>query len=100
LFVALTNVYPDHKWDITRFEETIPRSFWNSIENQKEFMDKIAPELNVKKLSDWYKVSLSGILYILLFADYSVDFIAKGGTSLLKHYNNNLVSGRRWFCTK
>lgn len=36
-----------------------PKTYWNSVENCKSFMDKIIQESNVITENDWRKVSLT-----------------------------------------
>lgn len=34
-------------------------SYWNSQENQRNFMDAIAMQYNIRSLGDWQKVTVS-----------------------------------------
>lgn len=35
-----------------------PKNHWQSMENQKEFMQTLAIHLNIKNISDWYRISV------------------------------------------
>ena len=58
LFDILTDVYPDRDWWKSGLQHKIPRSFWNSLTNQRRFMDKLGRKLNV---SHWDVVSAQEI---------------------------------------
>lgn len=64
------------KWERDWFPQ-VPRLYWRSMENRRKFLDEIAIKHNVKKLSDWGKVTISQIRQF-------------GGAGLLKYYNNSL----------
>jgi len=67
-----------------------PGSFWLDIDNQKDFLNRVAKELDVQqvcfarcrcsmlihfcKITDWYKV-------------YKKDLISRGGAGLFNYYN-------------
>ena len=51
----LSEVYPDYNWLPWKFE-MLPKYYWNDMKNVKKFMDWAGKELNVKEMSDWYKV--------------------------------------------
>jgi hypothetical protein len=57
----------------------LPKSYWKSIENRKNFLDEIAKKLNIKTPSDWGNVTLQ------CFYDLQ-------GRSILKRYNNSLFA--------
>eukprot|EP01122_Echinamoeba_exundans_P016844 TRINITY_DN8668_c0_g1_i1.p1 TRINITY_DN8668_c0_g1~~TRINITY_DN8668_c0_g1_i1.p1 ORF type:complete len:358 (-),score=18.10 TRINITY_DN8668_c0_g1_i1:317-1390(-) len=54
---ALADSYPEHKFLPWRFTY-VPHSFWNSLQNQRDFMDWIGNQLNIQQMKDWYSVSL------------------------------------------
>lgn len=54
----------------------LPKSYWESLENRKEFLDEVATKLQIKKSSDWGNVSIATIHEL-------------GGGSLLSGYFNN-----------
>jgi hypothetical protein len=53
----LSDIYPEYNWLPWKFAVRCPRNFWESVENQRKFMDWAGKQLNVKEMSDWYKVS-------------------------------------------
>ncbi len=67
----LTTVYPEYlsysttlhllmyTWDIYRFSTKFPSGHWNSLANQRLFMDELAEKLNITDEKGWYKVSLA-----------------------------------------
>ena len=58
-FRLLTTAFPDYNWLPWKFEHSpCPRSFWNDVKNQRNFMDWAAIELNVKQMSDWYSITV------------------------------------------
>jgi hypothetical protein len=52
----LSKVFPDYNWLPWRFG-TCPRNFWDDAKNQRNFMDWAATQLNIKEMSDWYKIT-------------------------------------------
>lgn len=54
-----------------------PSGFWSSKENQRNFLDSVKNELNVKNLADWSKLSHSNIS-------------ALGGRTLLTKYGESI----------
>jgi hypothetical protein len=54
-------IYPEHVWLEWQFT-SVPRSFWNDVNNQKRFLEWASGELGVKSLSDWYKVKSAQII--------------------------------------
>lgn len=50
-----------------------PPSYWKSMSHQKQLLDDIAIKLNIKKPSDWGKITL-------------LQFIELGGGSVLTFY--------------
>lgn len=68
---ALLKIYPDHPWDIPRFDQS-PQAYWDSLagpeppsdgptrspESQiRSYMEHIANELDVHRADDWYRIS-------------------------------------------
>lgn len=51
-------------------------SYWNSMDNQKKFMNELAMKLEIKKPSDWGKVTKKEIYEL-------------GGGSMLSYYYEN-----------
>ncbi len=52
----LNEVFPEYDWLPWKFERC-PKGYWNDIKNVRKFMDWAGKELNVKEMSDWYRVS-------------------------------------------
>jgi len=42
---ALQAIYPEHNWIPWKFN-TVPRSYWENLQNQKSFFDWVAIQLN------------------------------------------------------
>ena len=76
---ALEEIYPEIEWKLWRFQEELPKNFWNHIKNQMEFFDWVAKELHLKKWTDWYKVKTSDIKRL------------GGGILMSTHYQDSLV---------
>jgi len=53
----LTALYPDHKWETSRFQQR-----QESIESEKAALSAVARELNINLLSDWYNVPVAAVL--------------------------------------
>lgn len=64
------------KWDPKWFSR-VPRSYWNSIKNRRNFLDELAIKLDIKKSNDWGKISHR-------------HFNEFGGRSLLSYFNGSL----------
>jgi hypothetical protein len=56
LIKLLQSVYPEHPWQVWKFAQ-VPRGFWDSNENQREYLRVLQEQLNISKLSDWHSVS-------------------------------------------
>ena len=52
----LSAIYPEFDWIPGKFAH-VPRTYWKDTDNQKIVMDRIAKELNIKEMNDWYKIS-------------------------------------------
>ena len=52
---VLLEAYPEYDWLPWKFEK-LPKYYWNNKNNVRKFMDWAGKELNVKEMSDWYKV--------------------------------------------
>lgn len=70
--------YIEMKWNPEWFTgiRKFPKSHWKSFENRKNFVEKLASRLQIKKPSDWGKISSRTIRDI-------------GGSTLLTNYYNN-----------
>lgn len=59
----IINVLPEFNWLPWKFTR-VPKDYWNEFQNQRKFVDSIAKQLNIQKMTDWYKVSYNVILII------------------------------------
>lgn len=51
-------IQTDHTWSGWRFSGRTPPEFWNNKDNQKQWIQHLANQLNIKQLEDWYKYAL------------------------------------------
>jgi len=76
---ALQSVYPDTEWKPQWFRVIrYPREYWNSTENYRKFLDKVANDFHIQTFSEWQRVSQTSIRN-------------SGGHSLLKKHQNSLL---------
>jgi hypothetical protein len=54
--VAIQHLFPEHHWHQWRFSRS-PRNLWNEPTKVRDFLDSLAPKLNVSNLNDWYRVA-------------------------------------------
>jgi hypothetical protein len=73
---ALQAVYPDHKWEPWQFAK-VEDGFWDSIENQREFLASLHTPLGIFELAQWYRVTAH-------------ELKANGGRGLLQRYNGSM----------
>lgn len=71
------SIYPECNWNIALFHESKTRGFWNSIYNQKKFIQHIKWQFNIEDPEDWYRLT-------------SNDVIRRGGRGLLLKYSGLL----------
>lgn len=64
------HIYPDYHWELYKFE-CLPHGYWQSQRNINHFMKTLKVQLEIKEMSDWYKITAK-------------DIQAKGGAQLLK----------------
>jgi hypothetical protein len=85
----ISSVYSDLEWLPWEFKhyQTV---YWNDINNQKYFIDWTASELKVKKMSDWYNVTIE-VFYQLSKNSYFQDIKKLGGAPLLSKYEESVV---------
>lgn len=81
LVKALQSVYPHISFSSHHFK-IVPRTFWEDTNNQREFFKNFASKagFDYKIPSNWYSISNNQILQ------------AKGGESILKHYNKSMAT--------
>ena len=53
-------IYPQFEWDPFQFER-VPLHYWKSLENRRNFFDKIGNDLGVKKKNDWGKITIKQV---------------------------------------
>jgi hypothetical protein len=70
--IALSTLYPEHKWD--------KRPCLSDPNTQRQFFDRLAVSLNIKKPEDWYNVTVRTAVK------------ATGGL-LTRYYNSSLIKG-------
>src|SRR5262249_45690956 len=73
---ALATVYPEYPWKLWKFD-TLPRGFWNDMNNQRSFFDCLGQELGYTNWVNWYNIPYK-------------EIIQKGGIGILSHYNDSL----------
>lgn len=72
-------LFPEHRWLLWRFNESLPNGTWNDISLQRQFFDWIGETLNIKQREDWFSVT----------AD---EVVAMGDHKLLHtHYGDSLI---------
>jgi hypothetical protein len=54
--LLLSEVYPDYNWLPWKFAKSAD-NIWDDKKIQRKFLDWAAKELNVKEMSDWYRVT-------------------------------------------
>jgi hypothetical protein len=64
--LLLQSVYPQYDWLPWKFT-TCPRHYWEEVKNQRKFMEWAGKQLNVKEMSDWYKVTVK----VRIFPEFS-----------------------------
>jgi len=85
---AIQSCFPEHNWNNSRFKSS---TFYLSVaEHRREFVDKLAKKLGVKKPEDWYKVSAAQVWQ-------------HGGAGLLRYFGGSfekalisLMPDRQW----
>lgn len=88
----LRGVYPEINWKNEWFiyAPKFTKKYWNSLENQRNFLDKIRTQFSITALTDWRRVSLTLIQKkggkVLVFA---IPCNLKG---LLHKYNGSIIS--------
>lgn len=70
---ALVSLFPEYDWKNWKFRQ-VPSHFWDSRQNQKDFMDDLGKQLGISNLEEWNNISTSTI------SD-------NGGSSLLQKYD-------------
>jgi len=79
LYEALCTIYPEISWDVTSSRAQAPHKYWTSLQNQRNFLDKVKTKYNITKPSDW-----SAITYKMIESE--------GGKSLFRQYSSLYVA--------
>eukprot|EP01118_Nematostelium_gracile_P003618 TRINITY_DN14186_c0_g1_i1.p1 TRINITY_DN14186_c0_g1~~TRINITY_DN14186_c0_g1_i1.p1 ORF type:complete len:232 (-),score=48.50 TRINITY_DN14186_c0_g1_i1:115-810(-) len=61
LYTTLKETFPEHPWIPWKFQFPIG-SFWSSGNNQRNFLENFAKEMNFKKMEDWYSVTYNQVV--------------------------------------
>eukprot|EP01114_Cavostelium_apophysatum_P023739 TRINITY_DN9046_c0_g1_i1.p1 TRINITY_DN9046_c0_g1~~TRINITY_DN9046_c0_g1_i1.p1 ORF type:complete len:1029 (-),score=223.52 TRINITY_DN9046_c0_g1_i1:186-3272(-) len=77
IYQLVKNVYSDIHWNPDDFVTPPLPGKWIDEKNRRKFFDDLAKEFDVKKKSDWAKVTRK-------------DVYARGGAGLLRHYNSSV----------
>jgi hypothetical protein len=48
--------YPAHEWQEWKFKKASSH-YWDSLENQKKFVEWLQPRLNITRLDQWYSIT-------------------------------------------
>lgn len=71
----IQKVYPEYPWVSQRLQ-TFPKGYWNSEENQKDFLDWLGKKLGFVKVEDWYTIT-------------GKEIKEKGGSGLIRKYRES-----------
>ena len=77
LINLLLNIYPNYPWKFDEFEYKLNNNFFNSINNQKKFLNQLFNKLKLNSLHDWLFISKKLIR-------------KNGGKKLLILYSNDI----------
>jgi hypothetical protein len=58
LIYTLQSVYPDFEWDVLKFER-VPRRYWNSETNVRNFLHNFSSERKIQNNKDWSLIRMS-----------------------------------------
>lgn len=53
----LETIYPEIAWNVFEDYRKVPRKYWDTLENQRKFMDYISKKLNITSQEDWKDVT-------------------------------------------
>ena len=71
----LSNIFPNHNWIPSKFEY-YPQNYWESKDNQREFLNWLGNHLQFTNYENWYDISYEKIK-------------ENGGINLLRYYDNS-----------
>jgi hypothetical protein len=67
----LSTVYPEQDWLPWKFDERTD-NFWQDKKIQRKFVDWAAKQLEIKEMSDWYKVTQK-----VIFVNFQVEILPR-----------------------
>jgi hypothetical protein len=73
---ALKYIYPEYPWVPWHFTK-VPRNFWNSSKNRREYFDWLRGQLGFKKMEDWYFLTVE-------------HFKLNGGNGILHYFGGSI----------
>lgn len=75
--MMLMNLFPDHPWDITKFESK-NRAFWHYPQNQRALLESIRKKLQIPDgdYESWYKVTFR-------------ELLQHGASAVLRYHSNS-----------
>jgi hypothetical protein len=53
--LLISSLFPEYEWLPWKF--TVPRNYWNDVNNQRKFVDWAGKQLKINEMSDWYKIT-------------------------------------------
>ena len=53
--LLLATALPEYNWEPWKYPVT-PKNYWESMKNQRKFVEWAGKELKIKEMSDWYKI--------------------------------------------
>jgi hypothetical protein len=65
--IMISQVFPEYKLFPWQFKK-VPRNFWASVVNQKQFIDWLSVKLNINKQEDWYRVTYD-VTFLGIFSE-------------------------------
>ena len=68
----LEDIYPEYKWLQWKFNK-VPKLFWEKLENQKSFIKCASQQLNIKDMSDWYKITWKVLSIYYMYFNTNVE---------------------------
>eukprot|EP01114_Cavostelium_apophysatum_P004727 TRINITY_DN1506_c0_g3_i1.p1 TRINITY_DN1506_c0_g3~~TRINITY_DN1506_c0_g3_i1.p1 ORF type:complete len:599 (-),score=143.45 TRINITY_DN1506_c0_g3_i1:226-2022(-) len=78
LYEVLKEIYPSATWDRERFEKKKEGGYWKDPQNAREFLERVAKNLGVKTMEDWYGVK-------------AADIARFGGGTLVQYHRNSML---------
>jgi hypothetical protein len=106
LYKALSNIYPDHKWEQFHFHY-VPRGYWMDVKNQKAFLERVAKAMNITEYPVQFYWEISNRICCVTYINFDIKSFCllisqkgwysvqhndilkfKGGHAILKHYGS------------